>query len=115
MSSEIKSEIQLEIGHVLFMDIVDYSTRLIDFEGACLIDETDVLPWGSPNYVPPIYHGKFSRRPGTMEDDYALGVIAFQFATGEFPPLGSRRRHALFRCSGCPDFLRIQIESLLRY
>ena len=89
--------------------------RLIDFEGACLIDETDVLPWGSPNYVPPIYHGKFSRRPGTMEDDYALGVIAFQFATGEFPPLGSRRRRALFRRSGCPDFLRIQIESLLRY
>ena len=55
--------------------------RLIDFEGACLIDETDVLPWGSPNYVPPIYHGKFSRRPGTLEDDYALGVIAFQFAS----------------------------------
>jgi hypothetical protein len=89
--------------------------RLIDFEGACLIDETDVLPWGSASYVPPIYHGKFSRRPGTMEDDYALGVIAFQFATGEFPPLGSRRRHALFRRSSCPDFLRVQIESLLRY
>ena len=30
MSSEVKTEIQLEIGHVLFMDIVDYSTRLID-------------------------------------------------------------------------------------
>ena len=89
--------------------------RLIDFEGACRIDETDVLPWGSRNYVPPIYHGKFSRRPGTMEDDYALGVIAFQFATGEFPPLGSRRRHALFHRSGCPDLLRVQIESLLRY
>jgi class IV lanthipeptide synthase len=89
--------------------------RLIDFEGACLIDETDVLPWGSPNYVPPIYHGKFSRRPGTLEDDYALGVIAFQFATGEFPPLGSRRRHALFHRTGCPDFLRVKIESLLRY
>ena len=89
--------------------------RLIDFEGACLIDETDVLPWGSPNYVPPIYHGKFSRRPGTMEDDYALGVIAFQFATGEFPPLDSRRRRILFHRSGCPDFLRVQIESLLRH
>jgi len=50
-----------------------------------------------------------------MEDDYALGVIAFQFATGEFPPLGSRRRHAVFRRSGCPEFLQIQIESLLRY
>src|SRR6266496_2501726 len=34
MSAEIKTEIQLEIGHVLFMDIVDYSTRLIDEQRA---------------------------------------------------------------------------------
>ena len=34
MSSEIKTEMQLEIGHVLFMDIVDYSTRLIDEQRA---------------------------------------------------------------------------------
>jgi hypothetical protein len=30
MATEIKKEIQLEIGHVLFMDIVGYSTRLIN-------------------------------------------------------------------------------------
>jgi TolB-like protein len=34
MSTEIKKEIQLEIGHVLFMDIVGYSTRLIDEQRA---------------------------------------------------------------------------------
>ena len=34
MSAEIKEEIQLEIGHVLFMDIVDYSTRFIDEQRA---------------------------------------------------------------------------------
>jgi TolB-like protein/Flp pilus assembly protein TadD/class 3 adenylate cyclase len=34
MATEIKTEIQLEIGHVLFMDIVDYSTRLIDEQRA---------------------------------------------------------------------------------
>src|SRR5438045_5984864 len=34
MSSEIKIEIQLEIGHVLFMDIVDYSTHLINEQRA---------------------------------------------------------------------------------
>jgi hypothetical protein len=34
MSSEIKTEIQLEIGHVLFMDIVGYSMRLIDEQRA---------------------------------------------------------------------------------
>ena len=30
MSAEIKKEIQLEIAHVLFMDIVGYSKRLIN-------------------------------------------------------------------------------------
>ena len=88
--------------------------RLIDFEGACLIDETDVLPWGSPNYVPPIYHGKFSRRPGTMEDDYALGVIAFQFLSGKFPANSSRRRASIYKETRCPDPLRSSIENLLR-
>src|SRR6266480_1152774 len=34
MSTEIKTEIQLVSGHVLFMDIVDYSTRLIDEQRA---------------------------------------------------------------------------------
>jgi hypothetical protein len=38
MSSEIKTEIQLEIGHVLFMDIVDYSTRLINEQ--CALRDT---------------------------------------------------------------------------
>ena len=27
--------------------------RLIDFEGACRIDQSDLLPWGSPDYIPP--------------------------------------------------------------
>jgi len=34
MCTEIKKEIKLEIGHVLFMDIVGYSTRLIDEQRA---------------------------------------------------------------------------------
>lgn len=89
--------------------------RLIDFEGACRIDETDLLPWGSPNYVPPIYHGKFSRQRGTLEDDYALGVIAFQFLAGEFPASSAQMRRSIYRRAGCPASLRARIEDLLRY
>jgi hypothetical protein len=49
-----------------------------DFEGACRISETGVLPWGSHRYVPPIYRKQFAaRRTGTLEDDYALGVWYF--------------------------------------
>lgn len=89
--------------------------HLIDFEGACALGETDLPPWGSPEYVPPIYRNKFSRRPGTLEDDYALGVVAFQFMCGEFPPVAGQKRAAFYRRAGCPDSLRDRIEELLRH
>ena len=88
--------------------------RLIDFEGACRTDQTEVQPWGSPNYTPPSCHERISRRAGTLEDDYALGVIVFQFGTGKFPPSSSRRRTSIYKGTHCPDSLRSRIESLLQ-
>lgn len=90
------------------------TVRLIDFEGACYIDQTDLLPWGSPDYAPPLNRGRISRRPGTSEDDYALGVIAFQFMSGKFPPDNPRRRASIYKAARCPDALRSKIESLLQ-
>ena len=87
--------------------------RLIDFEGACRIDEKQVLPWGSLNYTPRFSQNRFSRRGGVIEDDYALGAIAFQLATGQFPPSSLRRRAVLCNRVGCPDFLRVRILNLL--
>jgi serine/threonine protein kinase len=87
--------------------------RFIDFEGACRKGQTELLPWGSPDYVPPRYHGKFSRRAGTLEDDYALGVIAFQFLSGKFPPAAAHHRAALFKRTRCPEPLREKIDRLL--
>jgi serine/threonine protein kinase len=88
--------------------------RLIDFEGACHLDETELLPWGSRNYVPPEYRGKFSRRPGVLEDHYALGVIAFQLMCGEFPPNHWHSHSSLYKRADCPDFLRAWTDNLLR-
>jgi hypothetical protein len=89
--------------------------HLIDFEGACRISETSVLRWGSPNYLPAVCRKQFAaRRPGTLEDDYALGVIAFQFLSGEFPGSSSRSRAAVYQRARCPDWLRVKIETLLR-
>lgn len=88
--------------------------RLVDFEGACRRAETEVLPWGSMNYSPPIYQTSFARRAGILEDDYALGVIAFQFGAGKFPSPNAKRRAAVYRRSKCPDTLRTTIEQLLR-
>ena len=88
--------------------------RLLDFEGACQIGETNILPWGSPDYLPPIYRKRFlPRRQGTLEDDYALGVIAFQFLAGEFPPTRARERARVYRRTACPDSLRERIEQLI--
>jgi hypothetical protein len=81
----------------------------IDFEGACEINRTNVLPWGSSHYSPPA----LIRRAGVREDEYALGVIAFQFGTGKFPPASARSRAALYQRPKCPNALREKIEQLL--
>jgi len=86
---------------------------LIDFEGACRIDRRDVLPWASANYYPHKNGKSFRRRAGVLEDDYALGVIAFQFGTGKFPPADAHRRAALYNRTRCPDSLREKIDRLL--
>jgi hypothetical protein len=89
------------------------AARLLDFEGACRIHETEVLSWGSANYLPQVYYDSFTRRPGVFEDRHALGVIAFQFGTGKFPPEQSRQRNAIYRSTRCPDRLQERIEKLL--
>lgn len=86
---------------------------LIDFEGACPINETHVLPWSSPYYSPLGYHKNFSRLAGQFEDDYALGIIAFQFATGQLPSLSGRVRAKLYKRAGAPRFFSNNVERLL--
>jgi hypothetical protein len=89
--------------------------RLIDFEGACRIPETEVLSWSSLNYTPAPCQKRFSRRAGTLEDDYALGVIVFQFLSGEFPAASAHGRAAVYKRTQCPDYLRLEIERLLEF
>src|SRR5947209_136094 len=43
MSTEVKKEIQLEIAHVLFIDIVGYSKRSINEQGAVVEELTEVV------------------------------------------------------------------------
>jgi serine/threonine protein kinase len=89
------------------------AVRLLDFEGACRIHEREVLTWGSANYLPREYYDSFTRRPGVFEDRHALGVIAFQFGTGRFPPSDTRARWRLYKRTNCPERLREKIEALL--
>lgn len=91
----------------------DDRIRLVDFEGAVRVDRTDVLPWGSREYFPPRYRKKFYRCPGVLEDDYALGVIAFQFGAGKFPPELKRERQLLYRKTRCPKAIQTKLEKLL--
>ena len=43
MSAEPKKDIQLEIGHVLFMDIVGYSKLLINEQRAVVDELTQIV------------------------------------------------------------------------
>ncbi|MEP6821370.1 MAG: phosphotransferase [Chthoniobacterales bacterium] len=87
--------------------------HLIDFEGACRINDTTAMPWSSPHYIRPEKKRGLARRRGTWEDDYALGVIAFQCLTGEFPSLQARERKRVYRREACAGALRDRIERLL--
>ncbi len=49
MSAEIRKEIQLEIAHVLFMDIVGYSKLLID-EQRKLLDTLNQIVRGTDEF-----------------------------------------------------------------
>jgi tRNA A-37 threonylcarbamoyl transferase component Bud32 len=87
--------------------------RLIDFENACRLNEEKIAPWSSRNYLPKIIPTATQRMTGRGEDDYALGVITFQFGTGKFPPASRRGRAAIYARTGCPVILRTRIEDLL--
>jgi tRNA A-37 threonylcarbamoyl transferase component Bud32 len=99
-------------SHVL---IRNREMHLIDFEGACRTNDTQVLSWSSPNYSPPGYQNNFSRPAGQFEDDYGLGTIAFQFATGQLPSPTRRERVQLYNQVGAPAFFRDNVERLLRF
>ena len=43
MAAEVKKEIKLEIGHVLFMDIVGYSKLLINEQHAVVDELTQII------------------------------------------------------------------------
>jgi len=89
---------------------------LIDFEGACRVFKIGIPPWGSIDYLPPCYRNEFSmRRAGTLEDHYALGVIAFQLFSGKFPAASAHGRAAVYKRTQCPDYLRSEIERLLKF
>ncbi len=87
--------------------------RVIDFEDACRIGQRDVQWSGSQPYSTRRGDNILSRHAGVWEDDYALGVIAFQFGTGQFPPSELSARAALYDRTDCQDSLRHKIEALL--
>jgi hypothetical protein len=62
--------------------------RPLDFEGSCLVNRYDPMPWGTEGYVPP----EFSKTPESgsrlAEDLYALGATLHQLLGGLTPKPG---------------------------
>src|SRR5437660_2371760 len=62
MSSEIKKEIELEIAHVLFIDIVGYSKLLITDQSE-LLQKLKEIVWGTEQFRLAQAEGKLMRLP----------------------------------------------------
>lgn len=90
------------------------SLALLDFELACAPNESRLSEWSSRHYHPPRLRETRRRPHGAMEDEYAMGVIAFQFLTGQFPPEKRSARRALYVQTGCPEELQRRIERILK-
>jgi serine/threonine protein kinase len=59
--------------------------RPVDFEGACLVAQPDLLPWGTPGYTPPEWGRVPDSGSRLPEDLFALGVTLHQLITGHLP------------------------------
>jgi len=87
--------------------------RPIDFEGACRIDETSVIPWGSIAYTPRHILAGNGRQAGWQEDDFAAAVATFQLGTGVVPSPSKTDWASHLLKARCPARLRDQLLSVL--
>src|SRR5205814_10630178 len=62
MSEEPKAKLRLEIAHVLFIDIVGYSTRLTD-EQQALVDQLNQVVRGSDEFQKPSATARLMKIP----------------------------------------------------
>ncbi len=63
--------------------------RSIDFEGACQVDQHDLMPWSTRTFYPPESAGELRGHASATEDVYALGVIIYYLLEGSFPSTSS--------------------------
>src|SRR5437660_10962958 len=98
MSSEIKKEIELEIAHVLFIDIVGYSKLLITDQSE-LLQKLKEIVWGTEQFRLAQAEGKLLRLPTgdggalvfrTSPEAPVLCAMEIAKALKDYPKLGVR-------------------------
>jgi len=86
--------------------------RPIDFEGTCLINKPDPLPFGTTSYLPPEWNAPFQGQSRLPEDLYALGSVMYLIFAG-CPPDAEKARAVQEMRHGLPADLVTLINQLL--
>jgi len=86
--------------------------RPIDFEGACLVDKPDPLPFGTTSYLPPEWNEPFRGQSRLPEDLYALGSVMYLIVAG-CPPDAEKALPIEEMRRGLPSDLITLINQLL--
>jgi len=85
--------------------------RAVDFEGACPVDRSDPLAWGTPSFMAPEVNQTFRGQSRMPEDLYALGAMIYLLISGRLPDDPGKTLNNLRR--GVPPLLTELVESLL--
>jgi hypothetical protein len=90
----------------------DGRLRPLDFEGACLVENSDPLPWGTVGYMSPEGIDDFRGQSRLPEDLYAMGAVIYLLFAGRTPDAPSPVRLERLRRNLPPGVSSIVCELL---
>jgi hypothetical protein len=87
--------------------------RPLDFEGACLIGQPDLLLWGTQSFMSRESNGKYVEHSKPAADIFALGIILYYLIEGKLPEISGDAIDFKIKRRQVPTEIHRIIEQLL--